>query len=68
MYNIIIQVVGQWSVSYLPLKLLDPVPSDIAIARSQTPKKAVDLANEIGLLSNEVSAKQLSSTNCELEY
>ena len=54
-------MVGQWSISYLPLKIRDPVPSDITIARSQTPKKVVDLANEIGLLPNEVGSQKLCS-------
>ena len=49
------QVGGHWSLSYLPLKIQDPVPSDIIVARSQTPKNITVLANEIGLLSNEVS-------------
>ena len=41
--------------SYLPLQLKDPVPSDIVVARSQTPKNVTILANEIGLLPSEVS-------------
>ena len=62
------QVVGQWSLSYLPLKLKDPVPSDIAVARSQTPKNVSVLANEIGLLSNEVGSNQCYSLNyCALQ-
>jgi len=43
-----------WSVSSLPLKLLNPVPSDIEIALSQTPKDIGDLAQEVGLLPDEV--------------
>ena len=52
-------MVGQWSIGYLPLKIQDPVPSDITIARSQAPKKIVDMADEIGLLPNEVGSEKL---------
>ncbi|CAG9819290.1 unnamed protein product [Phaedon cochleariae] len=45
----------QWNLSVLPLKLLSPVPSDIQIARSQTPKNIDQLAEEIGLLPSEIS-------------
>ncbi|ENN72864.1 hypothetical protein YQE_10513, partial [Dendroctonus ponderosae] len=45
----------QWNLTPLPLKLLNPVPSDIEIARSQTPKDISVLAEEIGLLPSEVS-------------
>ncbi|KAG5886240.1 hypothetical protein JTB14_008907 [Gonioctena quinquepunctata] len=44
-----------WNLSVLPLKLQTPVPSDIAISRAQTPKNISQLANEIGVLSSEVS-------------
>ncbi|KAL1501009.1 hypothetical protein ABEB36_006415 [Hypothenemus hampei] len=44
-----------WNLSYLPLNPLNPVPSDIAIARAQTPKDIALLAEEIGLLPSEVS-------------
>ncbi|KAL5484100.1 hypothetical protein EMCRGX_G020546 [Ephydatia muelleri] len=43
-----------WNIRYLPLKLLEPVPSDIEVARSQTPKKITELAKEIGLLPSEL--------------
>jgi methylenetetrahydrofolate dehydrogenase (NADP+)/methenyltetrahydrofolate cyclohydrolase/formyltetrahydrofolate synthetase len=43
-----------WSISYLPLKLQTPVPSDIKIATAQTPKDVNELAAEIGLLPHEV--------------
>ncbi|KAK3935898.1 C-1-tetrahydrofolate synthase, cytoplasmic [Diplogelasinospora grovesii] len=33
----------------LPLKLLDPVPSDIAISRAQVPKHITDIAKEVGI-------------------
>nr|XP_023021690.1 C-1-tetrahydrofolate synthase, cytoplasmic-like [Leptinotarsa decemlineata] len=46
---------SKWDLKVLPLKLLSPVPSDIAISRAQTPKNITQLANEIGLLPSEVS-------------
>ncbi|OIW29159.1 C-1-tetrahydrofolate synthase [Coniochaeta ligniaria NRRL 30616] len=33
----------------LPLKLLDPVPSDIAVSRAQTPKQITRVAKEVGI-------------------
>lgn len=45
---------SEWKLSPLPLKLTKPVPSDIAIARAQQPKDIRILAEEIGLLPNEV--------------
>lgn len=38
----------------LPLHLKTPVPSDIDIAMSQTPKHIVDLSKELGLTASEV--------------
>ncbi|SPQ26618.1 7048579b-c266-417c-bdee-405f3f8ae393 [Thermothielavioides terrestris] len=38
----------------LHLKLLDPVPSDIAISRAQTPKPITQIANEIGISASEL--------------
>lgn len=43
-----------WSLSPLPLHLLKPIPSDIAIARAQQPKDIKILAEEIGLQTSEV--------------
>lgn len=43
----------QWHLEPLQLKLINPVPSDISIARAQEPKDISQLASEIGLLSNE---------------
>ena len=45
---------GVWELRCLPLTLLSPVPKDIEIARSQTPKNVLELAGEIGLLPHEV--------------
>ncbi|KAF4518601.1 hypothetical protein B566_EDAN009850, partial [Ephemera danica] len=45
---------SQWKLRELPLRLQTPVPSDIVIARSQEPKNIGQLADEIGLLTNEV--------------
>lgn len=38
----------------LPLKLLDPVPSDIAVSRAQRPKLINKVAAEIGIATNEL--------------
>lgn len=38
----------------LPLEIKTPVPQDIEIARSQTPKNIADLCQELGLSSNEI--------------
>ncbi|KAK0615023.1 formate--tetrahydrofolate ligase-domain-containing protein [Bombardia bombarda] len=38
----------------LPLKLLEPVPSDIAISRAQAPKPITRLANEVGISTSEL--------------
>jgi methylenetetrahydrofolate dehydrogenase (NADP+)/methenyltetrahydrofolate cyclohydrolase/formyltetrahydrofolate synthetase len=38
----------------LPLKLEDPVPSDIAISRKQHPKPITTIAKEIGILAHEL--------------
>lgn len=46
---------NKWSLQVLPLRLVRPVPSDIDIARAQRPKHIGKLAEEIGLLPNEVS-------------
>ncbi len=40
----------------LPLKMLDKVPSDIEIAVAQTPKPVVDIAEEMGLIPDEVES------------
>lgn len=38
----------------LPLKLEDPVPSDIAVSRKQRPKPITAVANEVGILPHEL--------------
>jgi methylenetetrahydrofolate dehydrogenase (NADP+)/methenyltetrahydrofolate cyclohydrolase/formyltetrahydrofolate synthetase len=46
---------SQWkSMSYLPLTLESPVPSDLDIAKKQIPKDIKQLADEIHLHSNEL--------------
>merc|ERR1712038_159053 len=45
---------SSWKLSLLPLNPLEKVPSDIEVARAQTPKDVDLLAAEIGLLSSEV--------------
>nr|XP_018904225.1 PREDICTED: C-1-tetrahydrofolate synthase, cytoplasmic [Bemisia tabaci] len=46
---------SSWLFEPLKLNFQRPVPSDITIARSQTPKKIMELAKEIGLQPNEIS-------------
>ncbi|KAL8598262.1 C-1-tetrahydrofolate synthase, cytoplasmic [Nucella lapillus] len=43
-----------WKLDLLPLELKTPVPCDLAIAQGQTPKDVSLLAQEIGLLTEEV--------------
>ncbi|KAH7376210.1 formate-tetrahydrofolate ligase [Plectosphaerella cucumerina] len=38
----------------LPLRLQDPVPSDIDVSRAQTPKQITRLAKEVGIASHEL--------------
>ncbi|XP_046401425.1 C-1-tetrahydrofolate synthase, cytoplasmic isoform X2 [Ischnura elegans] len=45
----------QWNIKSIPLKLQEPVPSDLAIARAQIPKDITQLAEEIGLGGSEYS-------------
>ncbi|XP_055475250.1 C-1-tetrahydrofolate synthase, cytoplasmic [Psammomys obesus] len=45
---------GKWTIQYNKLNLQTPVPSDIAISRSYKPKLIGKLAQEIGLLTEEV--------------
>ncbi|VDI61779.1 methylenetetrahydrofolate dehydrogenase (NADP+) / methenyltetrahydrofolate cyclohydrolase / [Mytilus galloprovincialis] len=47
-------VAGKWNLELNPLKLVTPVPSDLVIAQSQTPKNIEILADEISLLKDEV--------------
>ncbi|KDN52839.1 FTHFS-domain-containing protein [Tilletiaria anomala UBC 951] len=37
-----------------PLKLVKPVPADIIVARSQTPRPIVEIAREVGILEEEL--------------
>ncbi|XP_068219653.1 C-1-tetrahydrofolate synthase, cytoplasmic isoform X1 [Palaemon carinicauda] len=46
--------VSDWNIRYLTLDMLENVPSDIEIARAQTPKDVAEVADEIGLLGSEV--------------
>ncbi|XP_044013405.1 C-1-tetrahydrofolate synthase, cytoplasmic isoform X1 [Aphidius gifuensis] len=45
---------NKWNIRPLPLKFVDPIPSDILISRSQEPKPITTLANEIGIAPNEL--------------
>lgn len=44
----------EWNLTPLPLKLMEPIPSDVTIARSQQPRHILKLAHEIGLKTDEV--------------
>ena len=44
---------GEWNLSLLALHPLSSLPSDIEVARTQTPKSISLLASEIGLLQHE---------------
>lgn len=44
-----------WTLRPLQLQKLKPVPSDVAIARSQIPKDISLLSEEIGLAGSEIS-------------
>ncbi|CAH1982267.1 unnamed protein product [Acanthoscelides obtectus] len=46
---------SNWNLKVLPLKLQDPVPSDIEISRAQVPKDIGVLAEEIGIYPTELS-------------
>ncbi|XP_067848210.1 C-1-tetrahydrofolate synthase, cytoplasmic isoform X2 [Heptranchias perlo] len=45
---------GKWPIHYTKLNRVKPVPSDIVISRSCTPKHISRMAKEVGLLSDEV--------------
>ncbi|XP_026548147.1 C-1-tetrahydrofolate synthase, cytoplasmic-like [Notechis scutatus] len=45
---------GKWNIQYRLLTPVTPVPSDIEVSRSCTPKPIGELAREIGLISDEV--------------
>ncbi|XP_026779494.3 monofunctional C1-tetrahydrofolate synthase, mitochondrial [Pangasianodon hypophthalmus] len=55
-----------WTLCPLKLQPLCPVPSDIEISRAQTPKPIVQLAEEIGLLPEELEAYGRSKAKVQL--
>ncbi|XP_062857530.1 monofunctional C1-tetrahydrofolate synthase, mitochondrial [Trichomycterus rosablanca] len=55
-----------WTLRALKLQPLSPVPSDIEISRAQTPKPVVQLAEEIGLLPEELEAYGRSKAKVQL--
>ncbi|XP_060772326.1 monofunctional C1-tetrahydrofolate synthase, mitochondrial isoform X2 [Neoarius graeffei] len=55
-----------WKLRPLKLQPLSPVPSDIEISRAQTPKPIVQLAEEIGLLPEELEAYGRSKAKVQL--
>ncbi|XP_054618275.1 monofunctional C1-tetrahydrofolate synthase, mitochondrial isoform X3 [Dunckerocampus dactyliophorus] len=56
----------QWRLRSLKLQPLTPVPSDIEISRAQTPKPVEQLAEEIGLLPEELEAYGRSKAKVRL--
>lgn len=46
---------NEWNLRILKLKLEKPVPNDITISRSHEPKAVSQLAEEIGIMPNELS-------------
>jgi methylenetetrahydrofolate dehydrogenase (NADP+)/methenyltetrahydrofolate cyclohydrolase/formyltetrahydrofolate synthetase len=54
------------NVTPLPLKLTKPVPSDIAISRSQLPKPIAFLASEIGIAAHELEPYGASKAKVSL--
>uniref|UniRef100_A0A8C6U3Q3 formate--tetrahydrofolate ligase n=1 Tax=Neogobius melanostomus TaxID=47308 RepID=A0A8C6U3Q3_9GOBI len=55
-----------WRLRSLKLNPLTPVPSDIEISRAQTPKAVTQLAEEIGLLPEELEAYGRSKAKVRL--
>uniref|UniRef100_A0A3Q3X703 formate--tetrahydrofolate ligase n=1 Tax=Mola mola TaxID=94237 RepID=A0A3Q3X703_MOLML len=55
-----------WNLRSLKLQPLTPVPSDIEISRAQTPKPVDQLAQEIGLLPEELEAYGRSKAKVRL--
>ncbi|TNN68486.1 Monofunctional C1-tetrahydrofolate synthase, mitochondrial [Liparis tanakae] len=55
-----------WHLNCLKLQPLTPVPSDIEISRAQTPKPVEQLAEEIGLLPEELEAYGRSKAKVRL--
>ncbi|KAF3940403.1 hypothetical protein ABW19_dt0203438 [Dactylella cylindrospora] len=54
-------------VTPIPLKLLEPVPSDIAISRAQHPKNIKAIANEIGITDTECELYGAHKAKVKLE-
>lgn len=57
----------KWNLSILPLKLVTPVPEDIDVARSQTPKPIASLAKEVGILPSELDLYGKSKAKVHLD-
>ena len=51
----------------LPLKLLSPVPSDIAVSRAQRPKPITLVAQEVGIASHELEPYGASKAKVDLK-
>lgn len=55
------------SIMPLPIKVLDPVPSDIAISRAQQPKQITRVAKEIGISPHEFEPYGAYKAKVDLE-
>lgn len=55
-----------WALRKLPLNIIRPPPSDIAIATAQRPKFVADLGKEIGLETSEVRVRVLQPAGAAL--
>lgn len=58
---------AQWNIRNLPLKIVEPVPSDIEVARSQRPKPITELAKEVGILDHELELYGNTKAKVSLE-
>ena len=54
-------------ITSLPLRIQTPVPSDIAISRSQRPKPITQVADEIGIASHELEPYGVSKAKVDLK-
>uniref|UniRef100_A0A0K0FXH1 C-1-tetrahydrofolate synthase, cytoplasmic n=1 Tax=Strongyloides venezuelensis TaxID=75913 RepID=A0A0K0FXH1_STRVS len=57
---------GKWNIEILPLKIQQPVPSDIQISRSQIPKKISNLAKEVGIQNEELELYGINKAKVSL--
>ncbi|CAJ0583024.1 unnamed protein product, partial [Mesorhabditis spiculigera] len=58
---------GRWSINYLKQSFVSPVPSDIVISRQQVPKNILTLADEVGIMENELDQYGKKKAKVSLE-